>query len=191
MDNHAISRIIYPSLNLEHAILDFYQLALFRGNPKLKCRIGADFVNFFTHAERLNTVGREGISFTEFLQNKNGFLEKGYVQRMLDFYDSEPPEREVWILYRIFNLYFGAISIFQPHIAVSLFDRFKPKCVLSPCAGWGGILVGAVSDRLGHFSLESAKRRDTSATFIQGNDRVRRDGDSQSKGEGASGDSEV
>lgn len=143
MDNHAISRIIYPSLNLEHAILDFYQLALFRGNPKLKCRIGADFVNFFTHAERLNTVGREGISFTEFLQNKNGFLEKGYVQRMLDFYDSEPPEREIWILYRIFNLYFGAISIFQPHIAVSLFDRFKPKCVLSPCAGWGGILVGA------------------------------------------------
>jgi len=143
MDNKTISRLIYPSRTTEDIVIDFYQLALFRGEPKNKCRVGADFVNFFTHPERLNTIGREGISFIEFINNKNSCLEKRYVQRMLDFYDSEPPEREIWILYRIFNLYFGAISLFQPHIAVSLFDRFKPKCVLSPCAGWGGLVTGA------------------------------------------------
>lgn len=143
MDNHTISRIIYPNLTTEQIILDFYQLSLFRGNPKLQCRVGADFVNYFTHAERLNTVGREGISFIDFLNNTNGCLEKGYVQRMMDFYDSEPPEREMWIMYRIFNLYYGSINIFQPHIAVSVYDRFKPRCVLSPCAGWGSLLVAA------------------------------------------------
>lgn len=144
MDNHAISRIIYPTLNIDDAILDYYQLSLFRGNPKPKCRLGADFVNFFTLAERLNTVGREGISFVDFLNNKNGFLEKAYVQKMLMWYiDVEPWRNEIWVMYRIFNLYFGSINIFQPHIASSLYQQFKPKCVLSPCAGWGGLVVSA------------------------------------------------
>ena len=144
MDNQVISRIIYPNLTLESVILDFYQLSLFRGAPRNKCHVGADFVNYFTHAERLNTVGRMGISFIDFLENHQGYLEKGYVQKMMMWYDEvEPWRTEVWVMYRIFNLYFGSINIFQPHIAMSLYDRFKPTCVLSPCAGWGGLLVAA------------------------------------------------
>jgi 16S rRNA G966 N2-methylase RsmD len=144
MDNHAISRIIYPNLSKEQIILDFYQLCLFRGEPKLKCRVGADFVNYFTLPERLNTIGREGISFIEFLDNTRGFLEKAYVQKMLIWYnENEPWRNEMWVMYRIFNLYFGSINIFQPHIAMNIYERFKPKCVLSPCAGWGGLLVAA------------------------------------------------
>ena len=144
MDNLAISRIIYPNLTTEQIILDFYQLALFRGNPKLKCRVGSDFVNHFTHAERLNTIGKEGISFIDFLNNVGGCLEKAYVQKMLMWYNEVEPWRdEIWVMYRIFNLYFGSINILQPHIAMSVYDRFKPTCVLSPCAGWGGLLVAA------------------------------------------------
>ena len=144
-NNLAISRLIYPNLNnYDDVILDYYQLCLFRGQPKMRLRVGADFVNFFTHSERLNTVGRSGISFIDFLNNKDNVLSKGYVQKLISWYqETEPWRIEPWILYRIFNLYFGSINILQPHIAVSVFDRFKPTCVISPCAGWGGLLTAA------------------------------------------------
>jgi len=144
MNNNLIARIIYPNLTLEQIVLDYYQLCLFRGDFKYKCRVGSDFVNFFTLPERLNTIGKAGLSFIDFLNNKGNCLEKGYVQKMLAWYEEiEPWRNETWVMYRIFNLYFGSINIFQPHIAVSLFQRFKPTCVLSPCAGWGGLLVAA------------------------------------------------
>lgn len=128
----------------EQIALDFYQLALHRGEPKMRCRVGADFVNYFTHCERLNTIGRTGISFIDFINNKDDVLCKGYVQKMIEWYDdNEPWRNEVWVLYRIFNLYFGSINIFQPHIAKYLFDFFQPTCVFTPCAGWGGILTAA------------------------------------------------
>jgi hypothetical protein len=142
--NLAISRAIYANLIHEEIVIDFFQLALFRGQPKMRLRVGADFVNYFTHSERMNTVGRSGISFIDFMNNKDGVLGKAYVQKMIDWYqETEPWRNETWILYRIFNLYFGSINILQPHIAVSVYDRFKPTCVLSPCAGWGGLLTAA------------------------------------------------
>ena len=144
MNHLAISKLIYPNLTPEQIVLDFYQLALHRGEPKMKCRVGADFVNYFTHCERMNTIGRTGISFIDFINNKDDVLCKGYVQKMIEWYDdNEPWRNEVWVLYRIFNLYFGSISIFQPHIAKYLFDFFEPTCVFTPCAGWGGILTAA------------------------------------------------
>ena len=144
MDNLAISRMIYPNLIHQEIILDFYQLALFRGDPKMRCHVGSYFVNFFTHTERMNTVGRSGISFIDFLNNKDNVLAKDYVQKMINWYDEvETWRNEIWVLYRIFNLYFGSISILQPHVAMSVYDRFKPTCVLSPCAGWGGLLTAA------------------------------------------------
>lgn len=144
MNNNLIARVIYSNLTIESIILDYYQLALFRGDMKHKCRVGSDFVNFFTLPERLNTIGKAGISFIEFLNNKNNCLEKAYVQKMLMWYNEVEPWRpEVWVMYRIFNLYFGSINIMQPHIPLSMYQRFKPTCVLSPCAGWGGLLVAA------------------------------------------------
>jgi len=144
MNNNLIARIIYPNLTLEQIVLDYYQLCLFRGDFKYKCRVGSDFINYFSFPERLNTIGKSGLSFIDFLNNKGNCLEKGYVQKMLAWYEEvEPWRNETWVMYRIFNLYFGSINIFQPHIAVSLFQRFKPNTVLSCCAGWGGLLVAA------------------------------------------------
>lgn len=152
MNHLAISKLIYPNLTPEQIALDFYQLALHRGEPKMRCRVGADFVNFFTHAERLNTIGRVGISFIDFINNKDDVLCKNYVQNMIEWYDDHEPHRnEIWVLYRIFNLYFGSIQIFQPHIAKYLFDFLQPTCVFTPCAGWGGILTAACAANVPHW----------------------------------------
>jgi hypothetical protein len=106
--------------------------------------IGNDVVNKFTAVERLNTVGHLDINFYDVLYNKQSLLREGYVKKLLRFYkknNSKYPETKVW--FRLSNIYFSSASIFKPLIAMNVYCKYKPKCVLDFTMGWGGRLVGA------------------------------------------------
>jgi hypothetical protein len=59
------------------------------------------------------------------------------------YHDKNPnyPEERVW--FRISNLYYSAVSIFKPLIAMDVYCKYEPKCILDFTMGWGGRLVGA------------------------------------------------
>ena len=142
---------IHPGLNKRVAIADFVKL-----RDSVQCdniadirprnRFGANFVNFFTMSRRLATVGKEGISFYEFWSRKSEYKKKRYIQNILDSYKERGSnQNELQIFWRIFNLYFGSISIFKTVIAMNVYCRYKPTSVLDMTMGWGGRLVGCAA----------------------------------------------
>lgn len=106
--------------------------------------MGNKVVNKFTAVERLNTTGKKGVGFYDVIYNKQRLKNEKYVKKMVAFYkrtNKQYPEMKMW--FRISNLYFNAVSVFNPLIAMDLYCKFKPTCVLDFTMGWGGRLVGA------------------------------------------------
>jgi len=94
--------------------------------------------------ERLETKGRKNINFFDFWEKKSMYEKKNYVISLFRYYHKENPKYtpiQKW--FRFFNLYFGAINIFKPIIAMEIYCKFKPNSILDFTMGWGGRLVGA------------------------------------------------
>jgi hypothetical protein len=114
---------------------------------------GLDVVNAFTLVERLNTVAKTGISFYDLWRNKAKFKAKPYVAKMIAHYAATKGvgENDIKMWFRIYNLYYGAISVFRPSIAMSVYERFAPTSILDFTMGWGGRLVGACALNIPHY----------------------------------------
>jgi len=114
---------------------------------------GLDVVNAFTLVERLNTVAKTGISFYDLWRNKAKFKAKPYVAKMISNYAKTKGvgENDIKMWFRIYNLYYGAISVFRPSIAMTVYQRFAPASVLDFTMGWGGRLVGACALDVPHY----------------------------------------
>ena len=106
--------------------------------------VGNDVVNKYTAVERLNTSGYQNISFYDVWFNKSRLKREKYVNKLLAFYKkTRKGYPDIKVMFRLSNLYFSSISIFKPLIAMDVYCRFQPKCVLDFTMGWGGRLVGA------------------------------------------------
>ncbi len=106
--------------------------------------IGNKVVNKFTLTERLNTKGKQNVNFYDLYQNKNFFKSKDFVKKMVEFYKKNRENyNDAQVFFRISNLYYSAISIFKPLIAMKIYCKFNPQSILDFTMGWGGRLVGA------------------------------------------------
>jgi len=145
-----IAKIIKP-ITLERAQIDFVhlqQLAL-QDTILLSSKVGTDCIDFFTFEQRLQTVGYQGLSFFEFLDQLPTLKKQKYIQNMVQYYKRERPNTHplsMW--YRIFSMYFGSINVFKPAIALSIYKTLLPISrlnVLDPTMGWGGRLIAAAA----------------------------------------------
>ena len=139
---------MHPGLTLETAISDFKSLQKTNcdniKDVKMTIRKGSNFVDYFTMKQRLETRGNKGITFYEFWEKRNEYKNKKYVKNIVDFYKKTGIiKSEARVFMRIFNLYFGAINIFKPIVAMDIYCRYKPQSILDMTMGWGGRLVGA------------------------------------------------
>ena len=123
--------------NSEEDVLDdFKKLVEIGCNKHAKLsHVGSKVVNKFTAVERLNTVynlyRKNKICFYDVIHNKNTLKHEKRIKQMLKFYKqsySNYPETKMW--FRISNLYYNAVSIFNPLIAMDVYCKFKPTCVL-------------------------------------------------------------
>lgn len=131
----------------EKALLEFQTLRKKMTCPKAKraaprTTLGNNIVDTFTLIERLHAKGEQNISFYEFWKQRAEFKKKPYVKKMLEFYETRNID-EIRKLRYIYNLYFSAITIFRPVMAMELYCRVNARRVLDFTMGWGGRLVGA------------------------------------------------
>lgn len=133
---------------------DFNQLKVLSTADVLpiNSQVGSKTTNHFTLSQRLRTKGCKGISFLKFyIDFDEVYSSQKPVKKMLEYYQRvgriipDDFENLVKIKKYIFNCYYGAINIFRPIVAIDLFRRFNPKCVLDPCCGWGGRLIAAAA----------------------------------------------
>lgn len=104
---------------------------------------GMKICNHYFHKHRLNVRVKSGLCFIEWI-SKN--LDTPYVLRTVKYNLSRgcTPSR-AW--FYAFNIYSGSgsISMFRPSFAKMIVEKYSAKCVLDPCAGWGGRLLGTIS----------------------------------------------
>ena len=107
-------------------------------------KIGNKVVDYFTFPQRIETKGKSNINFFEFWDKRFQFAKKPYIQRILEYLKNKNPDNSALKIWRsIYNLYFSSITIFRPLVAMGIYCRYKPQCVLDFNMGWGGRLVGA------------------------------------------------
>jgi hypothetical protein len=149
----AISKQI-KMLSLDDAIKDFNKLKIIGNNIaknecniSSRCRTGNNVVDYFTFLERLNTKGKYNVNFFEFIVNINEFEKKKFISNMLKYYEDvknkNKTKNNYIVLKEVYNICISAINIFRPLVAMEIYTKYKPKCVLDFTCGWGGRLVGA------------------------------------------------
>lgn len=112
-----------------------------------RSRIGNNVVDYFTFTERLETKGKYNASFYDFVANLDEFKKKKFIQNMLKYYEDvknkNKTKNEYIVMKEVYNICISAINIMRPLVCMEIYAKYKPKCVLNFCAGWGGSLVGA------------------------------------------------
>jgi hypothetical protein len=142
------------SMDHENVVKEFEKLKMI-GCDKNRTfgKVGNNVVNYFTLEERLETIGNKGFSFYDVWNNRAKITEEyPYIRKVLTHYKKNYntyPEIKVWK--RIYDLYYGSITLFRPLQAMELYCRFKPTCVLDFTMGWGGRLIGACALDINHY----------------------------------------
>jgi 16S rRNA G966 N2-methylase RsmD len=66
---------------------------------------------------------------------------------MLEYYDTVKNKNKkknyYTILKEVYNICISAINIIRPIVYMEIYTKYKPKCILDFCAGWGGAAVAA------------------------------------------------
>ena len=142
------------SISLKDATDDFnklkiigYSLVKNDCNISPRCRTGNNIVDYFTFTERLNTKGKYDINFFEFITNIEEFKKKKFISNMLKYYEDvknkNKTKNNYIVLKEVYNICISAINIFRPLLAMEIYNKYNPKCVLDFTCGWGGRLIGA------------------------------------------------
>lgn len=147
-NKQTIFESIYP-ITLKYAMTDLMKL-----NPSLAIgsQSGCKFLNFFVGIERLNTKSKLGKTFFEFYNNKD--YEK--YETLLNYYKKNRPNYPlIRGYYRIYCLTHSTINLFRPIIAMDLYKRFRPTCILDPTCGWGGRMLAAAKMNIDYIGIDS------------------------------------
>ena len=114
--------------------------------------IGNNIVDYFTFTQRLETKGKYDINFYEFIVKLDEFKKKKFIQNMLIYYkevkNKNNTKSEYTVLKEVYNICISAINIIRPLVYIEIYSKYKPKCVLDFCAGWGGAAVAAAALKL-------------------------------------------
>ncbi len=121
---------------------------------------GTDFIYYHVYPELLNTRTAKNISFYEFLENIDYFMEKPYIHNLYDLErerikNGTHPNK---VYKSIFGLHFGSVNIFKPWVAMDLYCKYKPKCILDFTAGWGSRMVGAACLGIDYIGIDLNKK---------------------------------
>jgi len=134
--------------NKDDALQDFKKLMGITAEEFYKIkplsRVGNNSIDYFTFANRLETIGNKGVSFWTVWNNKNEYMKLPCIQTIIEYYRTKRAKvnnAKMW--YRIYNLCYGSVTIFRPLVAMNIYFKYKPQCVLDFTMGWGGRLVGA------------------------------------------------
>ncbi len=144
-----ISKII-KNISVEEIESEFNKLreiGLNAATMSERCRIGNNIVDYFTFKQRLETRGKYNINFYEFIERINEFKEKKFIENMLEYYktvkNKKNKKHEYIVLKEVYNICISAINIIRPLVYMEIYSKYRPKCILDFCAGWGGALVAA------------------------------------------------
>jgi len=166
MNKSEICKLLKPRNNYELIMKDFHNLFNLNNSDiprKINTLLGIKFIDYFTLEERLNTIGYQGINFYEFVEKIDYYKTKNYVNNIYNFHKNGRSSaadakgisnNKIQIYMKIFQLYFGSIAVFKPLIAMNIYNKFKPSCILDFTMGWGGRMLGACKMDIDYIGID-------------------------------------
>lgn len=145
------------NISYDEAIIDFHKLKNYK-YKNTKSLVGTKCVDFFTFTDRLNTLSKKNINFYEFYKNINEFKQQNkYIQNFFKYYElkERKGKNNTSIIYDCFRLYYGSIGSFFPSVAVRIYNLYNPTTILDPFSGWGGRLIGAMSQNINYIGYDT------------------------------------
>lgn len=122
-----------------------------------RCSLENRIIDYYFFDERLNTRGKNGVSFYEFANDIDTYANKRYVQNLINYTKANNRYEGNYYaqLYYVFGLAFGRISPFKITNALEIYQIFSPTTVLDPCMGWGGRLFAAMALDINYIGCDS------------------------------------
>lgn len=118
---------------------------------------GMDMIKYCFFKRYVKMKTRRNISFEEFYNNFDDvYFKKRYVKNLYKYSLKNGKTRDKTI-FNIFKIYFGGGSLFRPTFMKFITNKFKPKTVLDPTAGFGGRCLGCMSDNVNYIGIDSNK----------------------------------
>lgn len=132
---------------VEKEFLELQKIGINACNESERCRIGNNVVDYYTFTQRLGTKGKYNINYFEFISNIDEFSKKKFIKNMLLYYQTvknkNNKKNHYIVLKEVYNICISAINIIRPLVYMEIYNKYKPKCILDFCAGWGGAVVAA------------------------------------------------
>ena len=132
---------------IEREMVQLVEIGVNAHTASPRCRIGNNIVDYFTFQQRLETKGKYNVNFYEFVVNIDEFKKKKFIQNMLTYYSTvknkNNTKNELVVLKEVYNICISAINIIRPLVYMEIYSKYKPKCILDFCAGWGGAVVAS------------------------------------------------
>lgn len=108
--------------------------------------VGNKYLDYYFFPYRLDTKTKRKISFYDFYDNKDKYINKKIYKKLKDYNMSNNNKMtEIDLLYHYFQLYYGSVNQFKPIISKYLYKKYKVNTVLDFASSWGGRLLGAMS----------------------------------------------
>lgn len=122
-----------------------------------RCSLENRIIDYYFFDERLNTRGKNGVSFYEFVNDIDTYTNKGYVKNLINYTKANNRYEGNYYsqLYYVFGLAFGRISPFKITNALEIYQIFSPTTVIDPCMGWGGRLFAAMALDINYIGCDS------------------------------------
>lgn len=147
------------NISYEDALNDYKKLRdidYVKINPN-SC-IGNKAIDYFFFHHRLATKGPKGISFLDFIENKQ-LTQKNYIIKTVEYHKKknkkQTPNDTIKFLYHVFQLYYGSINNFKPMTAKYIYCKYKPNTILDFSAGWGGRLLSAMASNINYIGYDT------------------------------------
>lgn len=150
MDKQQIIDTLSKGLDNEKIITDLLALlsSTHRADNIDYCKhlYGYNFIKYFMIPEIIDTKCKKGLTFLEFISKYETNELKPSVYKLYNTILNDRPNTHKLLIYKqLYNLYYGAITIFRPTMALHIYSRYRPRRILDPTMGWGGRLIGAIA----------------------------------------------
>lgn len=147
-------------ISFEQMKADYIKLTKLSFPISNELRTGNKFVDYFTFSIRLETIGRLGMTYWDFILNGD-YLSRPYIKRLIEYQTNKNVETYTG-LYSIYKLHAGSCGLFKPCRMRELIHYFNVKKVIDPFAGWGCRMVGCASS-----NIESYTGIDTNCLLVE------------------------
>jgi len=98
-----------------------------------------DIADYFTHEERLNTIGIKGTNFYDFYRYKKDNYK---LENIKKYYENQKKISNVKMYKGIYSLYFGSITNYSIPNVLQVLQKYNVSRIIDPTCGFGNRMVG-------------------------------------------------